>query len=522
MSRRSPTLALCVIAKDEERFIADCLDSARRFVDEVVVVDTGSTDRTREIAREHGARVEEFVWIDDFAAARNAAIEAATADWILMLDADERLDAESGQALRRAIRRAPTQAHALSPLIQNRDVDGKGARRETLAVPRIFPRRRDLRFVGAIHEVIAYLPDPKHTLSVPAPQIRIIHYGYDGTVYAERHKDARNLALIERELERGNNDPRLPFFLLQQHVVAGRNTEAVDAFDRALECAPRLPRAFVVESYHLLALALRRLNRRDALERAVEQAAQADVLGHSALDVLSDFYAEAGDLDQAIKCLERQLEPRLPAGLEDAVGSGGWATRLALANLHAQNGNPRLALEQLEQAYPELPADTNTRSVAIDAGIEFSMQIDDFESAARWLARSMSNGPDRLEEHRRRFDLIQALYARAPRLSVESPWADLDRAFAERDLQRMYDLACGLSPTRPGDLVRLLAVIGCLRELEEHDAVLNLLNRALDGPPIEAVYWLLIQTLSKLGRYDDAQLAAAALQKVQHSVGRAA
>src|SRR5262252_4050456 len=90
-----PTLALCVIAKNEERFIRECLESARDFVDEMIVVDTGSTDRTREIARECGARVEEFVWCDDFAAARNASIDAATTDWILVLDADERLDPAS-------------------------------------------------------------------------------------------------------------------------------------------------------------------------------------------------------------------------------------------------------------------------------------------------------------------------------------------------------------------------------------------------------------------------------------------
>ena len=87
-----PSIALCVIAKNEEEYLADCLDSARPFVDEIVVVDTGSTDRTVEIARAHGARIEHFTWINDFAAARNFAIEAATKDWILMLDADERLE----------------------------------------------------------------------------------------------------------------------------------------------------------------------------------------------------------------------------------------------------------------------------------------------------------------------------------------------------------------------------------------------------------------------------------------------
>ena len=90
MTRKRHSLALCVIARDEEQFIGDCVASARPYVDEVVVVDTGSTDRTREVARHHGARIVDFAWCDDFSAARNAAIDAATSDWILMLDADER------------------------------------------------------------------------------------------------------------------------------------------------------------------------------------------------------------------------------------------------------------------------------------------------------------------------------------------------------------------------------------------------------------------------------------------------
>src|ERR1700730_1719400 len=95
-----PTISLCVIARDEESFIGDCLASAQPFVDEIVVLDTGSTDATIEIARSYGARIGTFAWRDDFAAARNAAITLATCDWIFMLDADERLQPASGPQLR--------------------------------------------------------------------------------------------------------------------------------------------------------------------------------------------------------------------------------------------------------------------------------------------------------------------------------------------------------------------------------------------------------------------------------------
>ena len=83
------TLALCMIVKDEEAHLGCCLESVKGLVDEIVVVDTGSTDRTVEIARQYGARVFSYGWHDDFAAARNVSLSHAGADWILVLDADE-------------------------------------------------------------------------------------------------------------------------------------------------------------------------------------------------------------------------------------------------------------------------------------------------------------------------------------------------------------------------------------------------------------------------------------------------
>src|SRR5258706_331150 len=95
-----PRLSLCMIARDEERFIGAALASARECVSELIVVDTGSRDRTAAIAAEHGARVLEFAWCDDFSAARNRGLAAASGTHILVLDADERLREELGKAQR--------------------------------------------------------------------------------------------------------------------------------------------------------------------------------------------------------------------------------------------------------------------------------------------------------------------------------------------------------------------------------------------------------------------------------------
>ena len=97
---RSARVSLTMIVKDEEKNLPHCLDSVRGIFDEIVVVDTGSTDRTRSSAREFGARVFEFPWIDDFAAARNASLAHATGDYAFWLDADDVIDPSRRETLR--------------------------------------------------------------------------------------------------------------------------------------------------------------------------------------------------------------------------------------------------------------------------------------------------------------------------------------------------------------------------------------------------------------------------------------
>ncbi|MGH8851764.1 MAG: glycosyltransferase [Casimicrobiaceae bacterium] len=189
-----PLLSAALIVRDEERFLEGCLRSLVGRVDEIVVADTGSTDRSREIAGDLGARLLDFRWIDDFAAARNAAVDASRGEWVLYIDADERVVAFDPGRVERLL---AARDHACYTVLF-RPQSGFTRYREH----RVFRNRAELRFRGVIHESLIPALDElvaREGLRVGASPIALEHHGYDGDI---RHKHPRNLPLLEKRLAR--------------------------------------------------------------------------------------------------------------------------------------------------------------------------------------------------------------------------------------------------------------------------------------------------------------------------------
>lgn len=188
-------VSLCMIVKNEERFLEKCLASVADVVDEINIVDTGSTDRTVEIAEKFGARIERHEWRDDFAWARNKSIDMATKRWVFQMDADEELLPESKEALE-LLKTAP--AHLTGVWI--RCINGSnryhGSGVISHAIVRIFPNHERIRFHGAIHEFPSIDGAPRSMPAANSP-IKIMHYGYLEEVVKERDKYARNMAIVE-------------------------------------------------------------------------------------------------------------------------------------------------------------------------------------------------------------------------------------------------------------------------------------------------------------------------------------
>ena len=225
-------LSVCLIVKDEERFLAQCLQSIRSIASEIIVVDTGSKDRTIEIAREFGAQVHSFVWCDDFSAARNAALEHATGDWVLMLDADEQLPPDQHDNLRRDFRKAGLLGLRIP--LQNLGAEAEGV----AFVPRLFRNAPGLFYVSRIHEQIfssILVRAEEWGLETALGTAQIKHFGYTEEIVVERQKSQRNLRLLRDAVLEFPDDANLLMNLGLEFVHAGDPESGIAEYERAFQ-----------------------------------------------------------------------------------------------------------------------------------------------------------------------------------------------------------------------------------------------------------------------------------------------
>jgi GT2 family glycosyltransferase/tetratricopeptide (TPR) repeat protein len=263
---RAPLVSACLIVKDEQAMLADCLESLRDLTSEVVVYDTGSSDNTVQIARESGARVIEGRWESSFALARNAALAHAAGEWVLSIDADERLRADP-EAVRRQLLDRAADVEAYLVAIEN--LHGAGNPRSVHSAIRLF-RRRSCAWAHRLHEQVVAADDPRRPLRTTCLSgARIVHHGYEAGIFEARNKSERNLRLAEAAL---GDKEQAPSYALMNYgralESAGRSDEAVEQLSRAAEISKDpITRRLAVSN---LAYILGRMGRYD---EALEQVA---------------------------------------------------------------------------------------------------------------------------------------------------------------------------------------------------------------------------------------------------------
>lgn len=350
---RPNAVAVCMIVRDEADNLRSCLDSVHGVADEAWIVDTGSKDGTPELAQELGANVLHFSWVDDFAAARNAGIAQARAEWILVLDADERLHPDDKQLLIDALAGELVESVAAFILpVHSLVGDRSNPAEEVSHNVRLFRNSPEHRYHGAVHEQI----EPSIRLHsdsqqiVPLP-VRILHHGYLNQTLQARQKPARNLAILERLLQQSPRDYHLQYHAAICLCNLGREPEAIARLTLVLrEGDKRLN--YVARCLKVLVVILRRRNRADEALAALDRYQQywPDFTDLQYLRAL--VYQDLGDigraLDAALGC-RAQGEAPPPYDTHSGVGTR-LASRL-LGMLAEKLGNLGMA----ERAFGEIP-----------------------------------------------------------------------------------------------------------------------------------------------------------------------
>lgn len=352
--KHKPLISLCMIVRDEARFLPACLRSVRDAVDEIVVVDTGSTDETPDIARRFGARVHAFPWSDDFSEARNRSLELATGKWILILDGDESI---AGRDTRKIVEMARGDADGYrftyrSYSQNTRDirwVANDGSYAEGVEwdgwipgrVVRMFRRDERIRFQGAVHETV----DSSIIRcggTIAATDIIIHHYHERKGAERLREKQLQYLRLCEKNVRLLPNNPKTYFDmgLIHRHVL-NELERAKDLQEQALRINPDY-----LDARMELALLCHLQNDSPRATRHLGLLLEKNPHYAPAWCLCAIMLEQRGKKERAIECYERALA--LNSNLVDA--------RINLGTLQAGRGDFRQAREQWTAAHAMNPS----------------------------------------------------------------------------------------------------------------------------------------------------------------------
>ncbi len=352
---KRPTLSLAMIVKDEADNLGRCLESVQGVADEIVIVDTGSTDNTVEIAQRFGAKVVHHKWENDFSAARNVSLGHSTGDWVMFLDADEELVGEDSAELKKLLEDTNNEGfyfNLLSFVGENED-DGAVV---NIAF-RLWRNKPEYRFSGAIHEqIVAKIQS--HNPSIGFSGVRINHYGYLNKVTEEKSKVQRNLNILLKEVEKSPDDPFVRFNLGVEYLRLKDYEKAIEQYKKAFANLSGLDAAYASMLVRNIALCLRELGRYQEALKVLKDAkeAYADYTDLFYLEGL--IYLDKKDFMTAIKCFNTCLEMG-PAGKVhiSQTGVGGHMAAYALARAYRALGNEQAAVITYKKALESNPRD---------------------------------------------------------------------------------------------------------------------------------------------------------------------
>ena len=369
-----PTLSVCCLARNEESFLPKMLASVQDIADEIIIIDTGSSDKTIEIALEYGAKVESLDWEDDFGAMRNKLLKLATKDWVLMIDADEQILPKDAERIKYAITRKHS---AYQCLVMNIFHYKMLTSLLPLSSIRLFRREESIIYTGRVHESI-YTSLIKQSIEISTSDIEIHHFGFSEGRAIRRF---RNKRIFESELLRNPSELwihthlGLSFFIDQEFGKAEKSFwHAASSHTHEIENETRsIIMALIAEIY--------RLQRKPVQSKLQALRAKRLMSDNS----LADFISILVDLDsKSYDSAERQLEYLDANTLSSQyfkANKGELYTEIIKCLLHI--GKQDKALQ-----YAEIMMETPTYDGMI-IGAALSERRRDYESAIEYYMRAL-------------------------------------------------------------------------------------------------------------------------------------
>ncbi len=352
---KKKTVSLCMIVKDEEWILEQCLGNVSGIVDEIIIGDTGSEDNSKEIAARYGAKVFDIKWEDDFAAARNQTLERATCDWILLLDADELFRKEDTERF--------------YALLDNEEYDGyhftlynyySAENTKDYSVHYAFRMVRntgEYYFEGRIHEQINNRNGDFDSSRFTLAEITLLHYGYTDKVIQQKEKHNRNMPLIKKQLEDNPEDPYYLFNLGNEYMALGDCNNALPCYLKAHEKKAHSQAYFPHVYYRIILCYMTQGDSANALFFAEE--------GLMAYPSCTDIEYLRGSTYKsnhrnllAVSSFERCLAMgEAPNTLKFSSGCGTYRALIALGEIYYEEEIYQDALDYYTEAlsYPEAP-----------------------------------------------------------------------------------------------------------------------------------------------------------------------
>ena len=389
VSKDFSTISACMIVKNEEELLPQCLESIKDYVDEIIIVDTGSTDRTVEIAKSYGVKVYHHPWENDFSKHRNQSIGYATGEWILIIDADEKL-IEGGALIKEVIKDNSIDSIFFTVISYS---DNKSSQTFHNS-PRLFLNNGNIIYQGIVHNRLIGFRKSKNS------PIKLLHYGYDLGDEINRAKFERTTALLKKQIKQNPEDP-LPYsYMAASYLTLNLFEEAIDAGTTAIKLADEQKNydTIFLWTHYLASAALYATKRFEEAKQYCSKALKRFDRHIDSWYILSRVYFAEKDWVNLFRCtgeylnlveLVKKSPEEFGAIVNENVGSI-WKIYLIIGFAKFAKGHKEIALKNYEKAFNNCPLKWKCHKTI---GI-FHLEIEDYDFAEHHLNLALKGSPN--------------------------------------------------------------------------------------------------------------------------------